>query len=105
MPTRVVKRIGGKIRQLRKQKGYTLDELAERINITSGRYLGRIERGEINCTLETLESVAEGLGVRIDDFFTHDLDENVSEMVDLLKGQNKKNKEQALRIVKALLEK
>ena len=105
MPERLVKRIGTRIRQLRTQKGHTLDGLAEKINITSGRYLGRIERGEINCTLETLEAIAKGLGVRVDDFFTHDLDDKVMEMVDLVRNQDEETKSWLLKALKTLLEK
>lgn len=54
--------VGKKIRVYRKANNYTQDELGEILKIDQS-YLGRIERGEINVTLETLSKIAEALHI------------------------------------------
>ena len=100
----VQERIGRRIRELRKQAGYTLDSFAERVDLASGKYLGKIERGEVNATLDTLEKIARGLECRLDDFFDLDSDALVSQLAHLLHDQSKDVKEQALKVVRALVE-
>ncbi|WP_096200666.1 helix-turn-helix domain-containing protein [Bacillus sp. FJAT-45350] len=54
--------VGNKVRLLRKEKGMTQEELAEQCGIQN-TYIGGIERGERNISLNTIETLAEGLGV------------------------------------------
>lgn len=56
-----LKRVGISIRQARKRADYTLDRLAEKAGLSSGKYLGKTERGEVNATLKTLEHIAKTL--------------------------------------------
>ena len=100
----VQERIGKRIRGFRKQAGYTLDSFAERVDLASGKYLGKIERGEVNATLDTLEKIARGLECRVDDFFDLDADALVSEVAHLLRDQSQDVKKQALKVVRALVE-
>lgn len=61
--------IGERIRLLRLQKGMSQEQLAfhSSINIS---YLGQIERGEKNnCTINTLEKIATGLGCSLENMF------------------------------------
>ncbi len=54
--------VGRAIRQARKEQGYTQEAFA----LTAGldrSYMGAVERGEFNLTLETLLKVAGALGV------------------------------------------
>lgn len=97
-------RIGIKIRKLRKESGYTLDSLAEKVGLASGKYLGLIERGKINVTLETLGKIASGLGLEIEDFFAQEKDPELAEIVDVLKNQPKPSKTLALKIVRAIVD-
>lgn len=57
--------IGATIRELQKERGYTLDELAKKIGRT-GSSLSKIENGQNSPTLETLVRLAEALGVNVD---------------------------------------
>ena len=50
-----------KIRSLRKEKGWTQEELAERAHI-SRQTVGRAEKS-INISLKTLEAIANAIGV------------------------------------------
>ena len=55
-------KIGKRIRQLRKLKGWTQGDLGVRADMEY-QYLGAIERGEKNPTLDFIEKIAIGLEV------------------------------------------
>ena len=59
---------GGSLRRLRKEKGFTLEELSERAEI-SVSYLSHIERGTRQAPLTTLEILARILGINLYDLF------------------------------------
>ncbi|TEA48088.1 XRE family transcriptional regulator [Bacillus sp. BH2] len=60
-----LKLIGENIRFLRKKRGLTQEELAERINLQQA-YIGGVERGERNISMLTLQKIANGLEVSPD---------------------------------------
>lgn len=60
--------LGAYIRRLRKERGWTLQTLAERVGITSSA-LSQIERGQIEPSLSTLWQLSEVLGVTLFQFF------------------------------------
>lgn len=55
--------LGGRIRELRKLKGLTLDGLTAKCGIAKPN-LSRIENGRVYPVLGTLMRIAEGLGVK-----------------------------------------
>lgn len=55
-------RVGKRIRLYRKARKLTQEELGEQLRIDQS-YLGRIERGEVNITIETLDKIAISLGI------------------------------------------
>ncbi len=55
--------IGANVARLRLRRGFTQEQLAERVGI-GVRHLIRIQRGEESVSLETLVSLGEALGVR-----------------------------------------
>ena len=59
------------IRRLRKQRGLTQRQLAERSGL-SERYVSEVERGVANPRLMSLKELAAGLGVTIPDLFIID---------------------------------
>jgi len=61
--------LGERLRQLRREQGLTLRELAERIG-KSESYLSRVEHGHIDLSLSTLKEIADQLSRPI----THLLD-------------------------------
>lgn len=63
-----LKKLGHKIKKVRKTKELTQEELAERSNLTLS-YVSKIETGRRNPTILTLIKISEGLGIEIDDFF------------------------------------
>lgn len=56
--------LGKKIRELRKQKGYTQAELAELVDLSTN-FIGYLERGKQLPSLKTLEKIAQALGITI----------------------------------------
>lgn len=62
-----IKRIvGERIRDLRKEKGLSQEVLGWKSELHY-TYIGAIERGEKNWSIDTLSKVAKGLGVGIND--------------------------------------
>jgi transcriptional regulator with XRE-family HTH domain len=57
-------RVGERVRVLRRQRGWTLEALAERSGV-SRAMISKLERGEKNPTLVVAAKVAEGLGVSL----------------------------------------
>jgi transcriptional regulator with XRE-family HTH domain len=60
--------IGAQIRQLRKVKGHTLQQLAEAVGISVG-YLSQIERDRSRLPIGILKKIADQLGVHMNWFF------------------------------------
>ena len=58
-------RIGQRIADIRKEKGMTQEELAERCGLAQS-HIARIERGYYSAGFDQLQSIAEGLGCNID---------------------------------------
>jgi len=54
--------LGKTIRAMRRKQGYTQESFALKADIDRS-YYGAIERGEFNVTVDTLMTVAGGLGV------------------------------------------
>lgn len=62
------KKLGGRIRELRRQKCWSQAELASFCHLTA-HHLGKIERGSANATLATLLAIAKALKIRLADLF------------------------------------
>jgi transcriptional regulator with XRE-family HTH domain len=60
--------LGPKIRYYREQRGYTQEQLAQKLGKTKG-YLSRIENGKERPNLELLANIADELKIRIKDLF------------------------------------
>ena len=61
--------IGARVRELRIAKGISLSELARRAGL-SVSFLSHLERGEVNGSLNSLQSVAEALGTNLIELFS-----------------------------------
>ncbi|HAO06400.1 MULTISPECIES: helix-turn-helix domain-containing protein [Chryseobacterium] len=60
--------IGSKIRRLRETKGFSQEEMAERLQISRSAY-SRIEMGETNSWVNHIEKLCENLDIKPEDFF------------------------------------
>ena len=60
---------GNKVRELRKEKGISQEELADRAGLHR-TYIGMIERAEKNITLTNIEKIAKALDVSISELMS-----------------------------------
>lgn len=105
------KRIGNVIRSLRKAKGLTQEDMASRMN-TAFSFVGRIERGQTNLTLESLEKAAAALDTTFFQLMTYaaqeddDLiyDDLAYEIAGMIREQDQQTKEKMLVIIRNILE-
>lgn len=58
-------RIGQRIAQLRNERGITQQELAERTGMQQGN-IARIEAGRYSARFDTLQTIAEAMGLTVD---------------------------------------
>ena len=62
----ILENFGNKVRQLRKEKGLSQEDLAAKADLHR-TYIGMIERAEKNITLLNIEKIAKALDVVIAD--------------------------------------
>ena len=61
--------VGERIRSLRKERGWSQEELGEKADLHY-TYVGAVERGEKNASIDTLGKIADALGIEMVDLFT-----------------------------------
>ena len=64
----IAKFIGQRIRNYRTQRGLSQEKLAE-LSGCHPTYIGQVERGEKNATLESIEKIASALNVPLSQLF------------------------------------
>lgn len=64
-------KFGKHLRELRLEKGISQEELNFKANLSKNA-VGLVERGEINCSLLTMESLANGLGISKKDLMDYE---------------------------------
>ncbi len=99
------KSFGKRVKKLRKSMGLTQEEFAERANMEY-KYLGAIERGEKNLTINNIEKIAKGFGIEAHQLFLFNFEglkirERVTEekIEDILNSCSKETKEVLLNII------
>jgi len=108
MGNEVSNKLGKKIRELRKSKGFTLEQLAKKANNMSKSYLWELENRESqsNPSAEKLNSIGEALGVATAYFLEEDAREPEEKHLDeaFFRGYKKleqNDKEQLRKILDA----
>lgn len=66
--TKVSKKVGKNIKKIREKRGLTQEELALEAGLNRA-YVGYIERGRRNPSIETVAKIAKILKVRLDELF------------------------------------
>ena len=61
--------LGSRIREFRLKKGFSQESFADHCGLHR-TYMGGIERGERNLTIQTVLTVAKGLGITISELFS-----------------------------------
>ncbi len=91
--------IGERIAYLRKQKGLTVNRLAN-LSGVSQSYLRDIELGNKQPTVEYLSYICEGLGISLKHFFTNEEENN--EILSTIDRLNEKQQKALLNFLKTL---
>lgn len=92
------------IREWRKYRRLTQEQLAERIDQTSGA-ISQLENGLINYTQPTLEALAVALSCEPGDLLSRDpaIDDAVYELQKILRMASGPDQEKALRVLREVL--
>jgi transcriptional regulator with XRE-family HTH domain len=64
MPSQFLKLLGDRVRQRRLGLGISQEAFANKCGVHR-TYIGKVERGEQNVSMASLERIAKGLGVRV----------------------------------------
>lgn len=69
--SKVHQQVADKIREIRKSRDISQERLALKVDLNRA-YIGYIERGERKPSVDTLEKIAKGLGVKLFELFKFD---------------------------------
>lgn len=98
------KLLGKRIKEIRKSKGLTQEQLSEMIDIETSSLSG-IESGRFYPSLHVLEKIAHVFDVELIEFFkfsTVNLPENLDEeIINIIEKQDKKNKQLIYKLLNA----
>lgn len=100
----LVKIVGQRIRNYRTQLGLSQEKLAELAGCHP-TYIGQLERGEKNATLESIDKVASSLNISLSKLFENIVGENNNERniplecYEFLLTKNQEEQEQILKIL------
>ena len=102
----VQKIIGRRIQEIRKQKGLTQEQMAERVNI-SPHYLSALERGVYNIKLDLLVDILNVLNCSADEVFQDVVDSSskikASQLSEKLKGLPLQEQRKILEVVDIMI--
>ncbi|NLY45769.1 MAG: helix-turn-helix domain-containing protein [Tissierella sp.] len=113
-----LKEIGSRIRNEREKLGLSREKFSEIVEL-SPYYIGQIERGDRNMSLDTLIKISSSLNVSVDfilkgythymenvlakeaieDNYKEELDEEIKDILSLLSGASKEN----IRLIKDMI--
>lgn len=97
--------LGKRIREERIKLNLTQEQLAESVDI-SDSYIGQIERGERNLTLDTLLRLVNRLGVTVDyllqEYVSVDNDKYLDLFSQLINGRSPEEKQMAIDVIKVM---
>lgn len=108
MERHFVHTVGTRIRQLRKEKGWTQTDLATACGFHQS-YIGQIEQGQKNITLDTLEQLVHVLQVPVHALFNRvdDTGEDSTpfeSLSRLLAGMSEDDQQSILRVIEVILQ-
>lgn len=97
--------LGKRIKEERLKLNFTQEQLAEYTDISTA-YMGQIERGERNVTLDTLLRISNRLDVSIDyllkDSVNIDSDNIIEQFKQLIDGKSLNHKQMAISVVRTM---
>ena len=99
--------LGARIKELRKSRGLSQEELAEKIGVEP-QHMSRLEIGKSYPSLDRLEKIAIALDVPLKDFFEfmhlEDADDRLESIQEMTKGLGEEQQRFVYRMLKALKE-
>lgn len=100
------KLLGKRIKEIRKHKGYTQEQLSEMIEIETSSLSG-IESGRFFPSLHVLDKISTTLNIELIEFFKFsnlDIPEDLDEAINtLIKNQTQENKILIYKIIKSAI--
>ena len=103
-------KFGKRVRELRRAKGWTQEQLADKAGMEY-KYLGAIERGKKNVTIDNIDKIRKGLGVDVYQLFLFGVKglkprQEITEekLKDILKLCDAKSKQFLLNIMQGFME-
>ena len=66
----IQQKFGNRVRKLRKGKGWSQEGFADQCGLHR-TYIGAIERGERNVSLNNIHAIAKALGISVKDLFDY----------------------------------
>lgn len=104
----IAKMVGQRIRTRRQELGYTQEYTAEKADLHP-TYIGQVERGEKNITIESLEKICVALNYPMEELFCRIIDTDARESVanecfSLILNQPQEDQKRLLRILKYLID-
>lgn len=101
----IYKLLGNRLRQERLKLNLTQEQLAEKVDLSTS-YIGQIERGERNISLDTLVVICKSLGVTIDYLLqdSMDIEEDIvyNQLYQLISSRSLNEKVMALDVIKVM---
>ncbi|MGG4498440.1 helix-turn-helix domain-containing protein [Brevibacillus reuszeri] len=105
--TNIVKLLGERIRYIRKEKGLSQEKLGELTGLHE-KYIGQVERGEKNLSIDSLYKITNGLNLTLEELF-RSLDpiireDDLGELLELLNKRPKTDHTMILKVAKVIFE-
>jgi transcriptional regulator with XRE-family HTH domain len=102
--------IGERLRNIRREKGLSQEELGHLSSLHS-TYIGQLERGEKNATLESIEKVVGALEVTFEELFRYiqplqvgQKSYTLSQIVNRLQGRSVEDQKTVLKFLDLILD-
>jgi repressor LexA len=91
--------MGNKLKSLRKARTWTHEQAAEAMGVSRGQFI-KLERGERRLTLDYINRAAKAFDVRPSDLIDQDIDDELSELIELWSKMGESEKGQLLNTAK-----
>lgn len=75
--------IGARLKALRKAKGFTTQEIADKTNVSQS-YISRFENGRAVPNIDMLENILHALDTNLSTFFSEDFQESSEDLIQLI---------------------
>jgi len=103
----LVNRLGERIRLLRRERNLSQEQLGELAGLHTN-YIGQVERGEKNVTVESLEKIAAGLRVSMEELFRYidpmKREDELAQIHRLLSSRSNQDKAMVLKMIQSVFD-